>query len=164
MYFENFPKFVYEFNVADKTKAIIVSDITRNVRFRKEMFANISLYDEYDIEDGDTPEIIAEKFYGNAQYHWIVMLVNDRYDYIGDFPMSYTQLVKYAEDKYGVGNLYDVHHYENPNGLVVNQDDPSAGAVTNIQYEERVNESKRRIKIVSPELVAKVLKQFNDLL
>jgi len=164
MYFENFPKFVYEFNVGDKTKAIIVSDITRNVRFRKEMFGNISLYDEYDIQEGDTPEIIAEKFYGNAQYHWIVMLVNDRYDYIGDFPMTYPQLVKYAEDKYGVDNLYDVHHYENANGFIVSSDDPNAGEVTNIQYEERVNESKRRIKIVSPELVARVLKQFNDLL
>ena len=30
--------------------------------------------------DGETPEIVAEKVYGNAEYHWIIMLANDIYD------------------------------------------------------------------------------------
>jgi hypothetical protein len=164
MYFEKFPQFVYDFDIAGKRKAIILTDITRNVRFRKEIFGNIELFDEYDIQDGDTPEIIADKVYGNSEYHWIIMLVNERYDYVADFPLSYAALLKYVEDKYGVGNENDIHHYENEKGYVVNSDVQGAGAVTNLQYEEIINEGKRRIKLVSPNLIARVLKQFNDLI
>jgi hypothetical protein len=164
MYFEKFPQFVYDFDIAGKRKAIILTDITRNVRFRKEIFGNIELFDEYDIQDGDTPEIIADKVYGNSEYHWIIMLVNERFDYIADFPLSYDALLKYVDDKYGVGNANQIHHYENANGFIVNYDAQGAGAITNLQHEERVNESKRRIKLVSPNLIARVLKQFNDLI
>lgn len=163
MYFQKFPQFVYEFSIGGKTKAMIITDITRNVRFRKEILGNIELYDEYDIKDGETPEIIAEKIYGTSEYHWVIMLINERFDYISDFPLTYQNLVKYVEDKYGVGNENDTHHYENSKGYVVNSDDPDATSVSNMQHEERVNESKRRIKVVSPGLIARVLKQFEDL-
>lgn len=164
MYFNKFPQFVYEFDIAGKTKAMVITDITRNVRFRKEIFGAIELYDEYDIKDGETPEIIAEKVYGTAEYHWIIMLINEKFDYLADFPMTYDALLKYVEDKYGVGNETDIHHYENVKGFVVNSDDPEAQPVTNLAYEEHINESKRRIKLVSPQIIARVLKQFNELL
>ena len=164
MYFEKFPQFVYEFDVANKKKALIVTDITRNVRFRKEMFGAIELYDEYDMQDGETPEIVAEKFYGNSQYHWIIMLINERFDYLTDYPLTHQALLNFVEDKYGVGNEYDIHHYENEKGYIVDSYYPNAKQVTNLQHEENVNESKRRIKVVSPALVSKVLKQFKDLM
>ena len=80
MYFKDFPKFLYDFKYdnTDQTKMSVVRDITRNIRFRKEVLENYTLYDEYDIKDGETPEIIAEKIYGNPEYHWIIMLVNQR--------------------------------------------------------------------------------------
>ena len=85
MYFKEFPKFIYDFKNPDgSTSTQIVKDITRNVRFRKEVFANISVFDEYDIVDGETPEIIAEKVYGNPKYHWVIMLANERFDYTRD--------------------------------------------------------------------------------
>ena len=164
MYFEKFPQFAYEFDMAGKSKVVLISDITRNVRFRKEILSNITLYDEYDIKDGETPEIIAEKIYGNSQYHWVIMLMNERFDYIADFPMSYKDLLTYVDDKYGVGNAYDTHHYVNSKGFVVNSDDPDASSVTNLQYEEGVNESKRRIKIASPNVISNIMKQFNDII
>jgi hypothetical protein len=164
MYFENFPKFAYDFDINGERKVLIVSDITRNVRFRKEILSNLTLYDEYDIKEGETPEIIAEKLYGNSQYHWIVMLVNGRYDYIKDFPLTYTALTQYITDKYGVGNESDIHHYENSMGYVVNSDDPDAESVSNTAYEEKLNESKRRIKVISPQLLEKIVQQFSDIL
>lgn len=163
MYFKKFPQFVYEFNIAGKTKAMIITDITRNVRFRKEMLGNIELYDEYDIKEGETVEIIAERVYGNAEYHWVIMLVNEKFDYLADYPLTYNALLKYTEDKYGVGNEYDTHHYENEAGFVVNSDEAGATSVSNLDYEEKINEGKRRIKLVSPELIARVMKQFNDI-
>lgn len=100
MYFKDFPQFLYDFNYGDKIKTSIVKDITRNIRFRKDVLSNITLYDEYDIVDGETPEIIAEKFYGSAEYHWVVMLGNGKYDYRADFPMIEPVLQRHIEDVY----------------------------------------------------------------
>lgn len=164
MYFKDFPQFAYDFEIGGKTKVLLLTDITRNVRFRKEVLSKIELYDEYDIQEGETPEIIAEKIYGNANLHWMIMLVNERFDYIADFPMSYPQLMKYIEDKYGVGNEYEVHHYENERGYIVDRYYVGKIAVSNHDYEERMNEQKRRIKLVSPSLIDRVMKQFKDIL
>ena len=42
MYFKEFPKFLYNFKVNGKDKAVIVKDITQNVRIRKEILANVT--------------------------------------------------------------------------------------------------------------------------
>lgn len=164
MYFSNFSKFAYDFEINGQRKVLIVSDITTNVRFRKEILSNIALYDEYDMKDGETPEIVAEKVYGNPEYHWIVMLVNERFDYIADYPMTYDALVNYVKDKYGEDNLNATHHYVNSDGFIVDEYQVDATPVSNLQHEERINESKRRIKIVSPNLIGTVLKQFSDII
>lgn len=143
------------------TKAWAVTDITRNIRFRRDILADITVYDYYDIVDGETPEIVAEKVYGNAQYHWIVMLANERYDYIGDWPLTQPALDQYVTDKYGSA-ADSVHHYVDYKGFIVSSDIPGATSVSNRQYEESINNSKRTIKIISPQLISTVLKNFKD--
>jgi hypothetical protein len=144
-------------------KVFVVRDITANVRVLKSVLENISLYDEYDIVDGETPEIIAEKIYGNAEYHWIIMLANDRYDYLEDFPLSSYELEKDIAAKYP-SNVYGTHHYEDADGYVVNSTATGAVSVSNYEYESRRNEAKRRIKIVSPNLIGTILRNFKELL
>lgn len=114
MYFKAFPKIFYDFpNYAgDDTFLQVLTDITANVRIRKAILEDITLYDEYDMREGDTPEIVAERIYGNAEYHWIIMLANQRYDYLSDFPLSSAELEEHIADKYGADHVYDVHHYE----------------------------------------------------
>ena len=161
MYFKDFPSFLYDFKYGNTTKTSVVVDITRNVRFRKEIFANVAFYDEYDIIDGETPEIIAEKLYGNPEYHWIIMIANGIYDYLTDFPLSEVSLEKHISDKYG-SNRYATHHYVNDEGFVVNSNSPGAVSISNDDYERTINESKRRIKIISPELVNTILRNFKE--
>lgn len=163
MYFTKFDKIYYDFEIKGKRELHIITDITRNIRFKKEILANITLYDEYDIKDGETPEIIAEKIYGNAKYHWIIMLANERYDYLNDFPLSTYNLEQHITQKYGAGNEYDTHHYIDLKGYIVDQWNSEATSVSNYQYEDDLNESKRRIKIISPDLISVVLKNFNNL-
>ena len=117
MYFANFPKIVYDFDTTVGTNYQIVTDITRNVRFRKKILENISLYDYYDMKEGETPEIVSEKIYGTPYYHWVIMLVNQRYDYITDFPISQLELDKYVLYKYGEGRSEHIHHYTE-NGFI----------------------------------------------
>ena len=99
MYFDNFPTFLYPFKINDKIEYKLVKDISQNVRVRKEILSKVTLYDEYDIRDGETPEIIAEKIYGSPAYHWVVMLCNDRYNYVDDFPLTIPQLEKHIDNK-----------------------------------------------------------------
>ena len=143
------------------TKAVALTDITRNIRFRRDILANVTVYDYYDIVEGETPEIVAEKIYGNAQYHWIIMLSNDRYDYLGDWPLTYNALEQFVEDKYGA-EADSVHHYVDYNGFIVSSDVPGAASVSNRQYEETLNESKRTIKIISRDLISTIIKNFKD--
>jgi hypothetical protein len=163
MYFKEFPDFLYDFRYGTKLKTSIVKDITRNVRFRKEILSNITLYDEYDIIDGETPEIIAEKIYGNAEYHWIIMLCNDKYDYLTDFPLEEYALVKHIETKYGT-TANNIKHYVDERGFIVNSNYPGAVPITNASYERDLNEKKRRIKIVSPQIINAIIKNFEELL
>lgn len=120
MYFNNFKNVLYEFpNVGEdkSNKRVIVKDITTNIRFRKFFIENLPLYETYKVQDGDTPEIISEKLYGTPAYHWIVMLLNQRYDYISDFPQSIRELELMIARKYGNAvNL--AHHFVDSSGDV----------------------------------------------
>jgi len=149
---------------AKNRKTFLVTDITHNVRFRKQILDNITLYDEYDIKDGETPEIISEKFYGTPYYHWIIMLANQRYDYVADWPLNTHNLEVQVTDIYGAGNEYDTHHYVNSSGYVISGDQANAYPVSNYDYEVALNESKRRIKIISKELINTILKNYKDII
>jgi len=153
MYFEKFPKILYDFKNGTTIEYKVVSDITRNVRVLNEILSNITLYDEYDIRDGDTPEIIADKFYGSPMYHWIVMLTNERYDYVNDFPLPIFELEKHIEDKYGftevefnasdnaivslvVNTIYKAHPFETGDQVIYTSDGntPIGGLINNKTY------------------------------
>ena len=95
MYFQNFPSFLYGYQINGKTEYKLVTDVTENVRLRTQILSNITLFDEYDIRDGETPELIAEKVYGNPLYHWVIMICNEKYNYIDDFPLPIHQLETY---------------------------------------------------------------------
>ena len=164
MYFNKLPTILYNFPVAGEERMFIIKDISVNVRFIKETLNNITLYDEYDINDGDTPEIIAHKVYGATHYHWALMLANLRFDYANDWPMTYDRLEEFVKDKYGVDQMYVTRHYENENGYIVNSDTPTAVPVSNMVYEERINESKRRIKLVSKAMIDQINDEFGKLL
>ena len=163
MYFKEFPKFLYDFKYGNSTKTSVVTDITRNVRFRKEVLENVTLFDEYDIVDGETPEIVAEKIYGDPEYHWIIMLANQKHDYISDFPLSEQALVKHIVATYGA-QRYATRYYVNAKGFVVNSTVAGAVSVSNDDYERTLNESKRRIKVISPQVISTILTQYKELL
>jgi hypothetical protein len=163
-YFNKLPEIYYNFILNGTEKLFIVRDITANVRPLKNTLDNITVYDLYDIVDGETPEIISHRFYGSPKYHWAIMIANQRYDYLNEWPLPYDRLVQYCVDKYGDGNIYDTHHYEDENGFVVNSDYSAATPIDNITYEDRINESKRTIKLVSLQIVQQMSSEFERLM
>lgn len=171
MYFSNFQSILVDFSqYGEQPKQYLVSDLLQNVRLKTELLNNLVYYEEFDISDGDTPEIISEMFYGTATFHWIVMLVNERYDYINDFPMTRVSLDNYIAEKYGEENIDNIHHYETSDGYIVNSDyiNPQgvsdALQITNYEYEHTQNELKRRIKMIPSNVLADVLTQFREIM
>lgn len=163
MYFQNFPKIYYEFDIGKDTVLKPITDITANVRLRKQILSNITLYDLYDIKDGETPEILADRIYGSSQYHWIIMLVNDRYDYLKDWPMNSSILEEYIHSKYTMEQLGDTHHWEK-DGYVVDPYTLDAYQVSNWDHEVRQNDLKRRIKLIDRSLIKTIVKEFTAIL
>jgi hypothetical protein len=168
MYFQNFPSILYPFAINGEKRLIATKDITLNVRAIKSVQENVLVYDEYLMKTGDTPEIVAELLYGDPYLHWTIMLVNQKYDYINDFPIDEVMLEQVVEEKYGVGQRDAQHvifgrpHWEDPNGNIVDADSPGATIVTNFDYEVKVNESKRSIKVVSPNLINVFIKDVRE--
>jgi hypothetical protein len=160
MYFQNFPYTYYSLNEGANVK--VITNITLRAQVSDQIKANFVLFDEYDVKDGETPEIVADKFYNNSLYHWIILHVNDIIDPRFDWVMTTNNLVKFCEDKYT--NIYGTHHYENAEGYWVNSDASGATPISNFQYEDRLNEEKRRIKILKPIYVEAVVSDFNKTL
>jgi hypothetical protein len=164
-YFEKLPFVPYPINGEFRS----VRDITLNIRFKKEFIENVNVYAEYDIENNETPEIIADKLYGDSNLYWILMLFNQRYDYVEDFPLQDWVLSEYITKKYGIGKEYDQHringklHYESPDGFIVDSDHPQADTISNWEYEFKLNESKRRIKIVDPNIISQITTELETI-
>jgi hypothetical protein len=162
MYFRKFPKIYYTLREKNVDVFKIVTDITANVRIRKAALSNITIWENYDIREGETPEIIAEKFYKDATLHWVIMLVNNRYNMYNDFPLSYSELMLYVDKKYpGVQNQIKEYRVD---GYVVDSTVIGAVGITNKEYEVEQNEAKRRIKIIAPALINTVVQELNDLM
>jgi hypothetical protein len=105
-YFNFFPKTLYSLS-NKSTSADFITNIIARFGFEKELKENSNIYYPYDIQDGDTPETIANKYYGSPERHWVVLLFNDIIDPQYDWPLDQRTIVKFINDKYtanGVSN------------------------------------------------------------
>lgn len=98
-YFNYFPK-VYYFKENSSTNLDVVTNLTSRFGFQEEFKTNSSVYYEYEIQDGDTPEIIASKYYDSPERHWLVLLFNDILNPQFDWPLDQRTLISYINDKY----------------------------------------------------------------
>ena len=96
-YFNYFPKTIYQLSGNDIDS---VMKITSRFNFEQSFKDNTAVGYEYDIQDGDTPEIIANKLYGSSERHWIVLLFNNIVDPQFDWPLDQRTLIRFIEDKY----------------------------------------------------------------
>jgi len=96
-YFNFFPQTLY---TTDTISGDVVKNITARFSFEKSFKENTAVCYEYDVQDSDTPEIIASKFYGDSERHWIVLMFNDINDPQFDWPMDYRTLISFIDEKY----------------------------------------------------------------
>jgi hypothetical protein len=98
-YFNNFPKAYY--TLEDKPYGLdVVTNIISRFSLEQSFKDNTSIYEKYNIQDSDTPEIIAAKIYDSSERHWIVLAMNDIVDPQFDWPLDYRTLISFIDDKY----------------------------------------------------------------
>lgn len=73
--FKNFPEITYTLRGG---KIVTVKDLFRKVSVSLD---NIIDYTYYDLQDGDRPDVVASKLYGDGDLHWTFFLVNDFSNY-----------------------------------------------------------------------------------
>lgn len=110
-YFEPFKKIPYTFDSRGLNKVAVVNIFQRSA-FLKSLYENIDVFYDYILKDGDNFEILATNYYGDAQYHWIIMLFNNIVDPYYSLPLSRERLDQYIIKKYGLVNASALHHYE----------------------------------------------------
>jgi len=165
-YFERFP--LYAYDIQDTQNQTLITDILRRVNLKGNVAANTLVFDEYNVQDGDQPDIVARKYYGDSELHWIIVTINNitsRYDW----PLDQVALSDFVNDKYD--NPDGIHHYEinatsgdTTNKLIVASDTDGALPVTNYEYEETLNDNKRRIRILDRSFVSKFTDEFRNLI
>ena len=183
MYFDSFP--VIPYDAKGNLEYKDVTNLLRRVGLRAKVRSNTLLYDTYDVKEGETPEIIAHKLYGDSELHWIVLLVNNVTDRYHQWPMNYSQFLQYINDKYvnadGTSNVDGVHHYEiaqssgdtakkievyNNSALYTGDTDfyASATTITNREYEESLQDERRKIRLLDPKFVEDFVEEYITLM
>lgn len=146
-YFNNFP--YDQLLIGNEYK--YVTDIFRRV-YTKVPSINYTEIETVTVPEGFTIEQASDVYYGSPEYHWVIALVNNYVDIREEWPKSSSDLVKYCELKYGgLEEIYQAHHYENDEGVIVSGDYVGdKTTITNMNYEEQINDAKREIKMLSP--------------
>ena len=98
-YFNYFPKTFYTSN-NDVNGVEAITNIIARFVFDSQLKENTSAFYPYQVQDSDTPEIIADKYYGNVEYHWVVLLFNNIIDPQFDWPLKSDTLIDYIDKKY----------------------------------------------------------------
>ena len=98
-YFNYFPKTYYTSN-ANATGIDTITNIIARFGFEQKLKENSLVFYEYNIQESDTPEIVANKYYDNSERHWIVLLFNDIIDPQYDWPLQYSTLIEFINQKY----------------------------------------------------------------
>ena len=170
MYFANFPRIPYDnYGTGDFR---LTPNILKRIAVRANVKTTTSLFDTYDVKEGETPELIADKLYGNPEFHWVVLMMNDVVDRYHQWPMSRRQFLAHLNDKYT--NVDAVHHYEisqssgdtniKINIGTSNTDHPTATAITNREYEQERQDSLRKIRLLAPDFIDDFVIEFEILL
>ena len=176
-YFSRFPLMAYD--VKGDRNFKLLPNILKRVKLRSGLRSGSFLFDNYDVKDGERPEDVAFKWFGDARYHWIILMTNNVTDRYYQWPLTQPQFQEHLTDKYGAGNEDATHHFEKttdsgktsssgPNDyshlVECNSDDGDPAIITNRQYEQRKQDEYRSIKLLDTQYLSTFVEEFENLI
>jgi hypothetical protein len=181
--FKYFPKIKYN----NLTSINLLSKVALISSYKR----SYEKYYDYLIKEGERPDIIAYREYGDASLDWIIYLSNEILDPYKDWPMDYRNFINYLEDRYNVSadkltsvvipssiayyyykglpsdsqNKIDSYNYTMTQETYMMLNQPAGWIAKSIyDVENEKNEQKRNIKILRQPYVNEFKQQFKDLI
>ena len=176
-YFSKFPLMAYD--MAGNENYKLLPNILRRVKLRSGIRSGSFLFDNYDVADGERPEDIAFKYYGDPEYHWVILMTNNITDRYYQWPLTQPQFAEHLTDKYGAGSEDAVHHYEitqtsgptssnGPNDyshmVECNSDETNPSIISNRDYEQRKQDEYRQIRLLDKRFLDTFIEEFDNLI
>ena len=173
-YFDRFPLMAYDMKGDNNYK--LLPNILRRVKLRQNVRSGSFLFDNYDVKDGEKPEDIAYKWFGDPELHWVILMTNNITDRYYQWPLSQPQFAEHLTDKYGAGSEDAVHHYEKTQDsgptssrdsshlVECNSDDGDPVTISNRDYEYRKQDEYRQIRLLDPRYLDTFVEEFENLI
>ena len=185
-YFRSFP--LIEYDIKKNQKTSLLTNIMTRFKVVESFERQEAVYYDYSVKDGERADTIAFKYYGDATLDWVIYLTNNIIDPEFDWPLSSAALNRYIVKKYGsiTAANESIHHYEQLitahqvlyDGTIIPERyeqvdlttyntlaSSDKRIVTSYEYEQKENENKRNIKLLSsdflPDLLTQVKTVFN---
>ena len=115
-YFRELPNVAYKSPLSHINSSgdyIFVKNIFRKTKMMDWLSTNATLFNKFQIGDGDRPDTIAEAMYGDPTLDYVVILTAGITNIRNQWPLTDNDLYDYALEKYGSeANLNAAHHYE----------------------------------------------------
>jgi len=173
---------------------ITVKNLFKKGKLREDIFQDLAFFTKYQIKGNDRPDNVAFEIYGDSSLDWLVLTCNNVINIQTEWPLPQQQFDNYLLDKYGDYNtLYNgIHHHETvevknsqgvvivPAGLQVESNysvsyydfitdlqvtrNNIVEPVTNLVYEERLEDAKRNIFLLKPRFLNVVLDDLEDMM
>jgi len=173
---------------------ITVKNLFKKGKLREDIFQNLTFFTKYQIQGNDRPDNVAFEVYKDSSLDWLVLTCNNIINIQTEWPLPQQQFDNYLLDKYGNYNtLYNgIHHHETvevknsqgvvivPAGLQVESNysvsyydfitdlqvtrNNIVEPVTNLVYEERLEDAKRNIFLLKPRFLNVVLDDLEDMM
>jgi len=96
-YFETLPSIV---STDYNNNLIVLKNLLSRAVLLPQTQSDALLLYNYSVQDGDTPETVAYKYYGSVDRYWIVLHGNQSLDPQWDWPLTSQQFQKYIVGKY----------------------------------------------------------------
>ena len=189
MYFSIVPNIAYDEKPISypfsESEYVIAKNFFRRYKVNDDIFSNAVFFKKYAIVDGERPDALADKAYGNPFYDWVILLTNNMVNAQYDWPMTNYELYKVLEEEYD-DPYGTIHHYEikeaigqyttglhvdktffdgthklNINGSIkIKNGNEIASPVTVAEYYANENETKREIYLLKPAYLQSFVDDF----
>lgn len=182
-YFQPFP--TIEYDVKKNGKTTTMTNLFLRFKIVDAFKKQQAVYYNYTVKDGERADVIAFKYYNDASLDWIIYLINDIIDPQFDWPLDRKSFENFIIKKYGsLSSAHSTtHHYEQIiqqqqvlfDGTVIPEKtieidlttyNSLAAAdkkiITSYEYEDKLNEDKREIKLLSEQYLFDLLNQVEE--
>ena len=185
-FFQHYPQISYNISGTKPAKLKTIINLMEKAKLKLMVKDDIVSYFPYSIMEGERPDHVSKKVYGNVKYTWLIFLINNITDPIYDWPLGTREFGAYVKNKYGslATAKNTIHQYEKilrtrveatgttdaiPEARIIIDEttyDTLDTDVKNIKYcydwEIDRNEAKRDIKLIDRLYVADILSEHAE--